>query len=178
MTKHLREVHPEAYNEYLTAKGAETKKKVEEVKANKKLEEELEQDQEELDELQGSSSQVRKRPLTTAITKYFSKSGSGPAKYKLDSDLQRRAELDIAIYMVTGNLAFNHVESKAFRRFMQARDPKVTVRSRSALVKTTIPLLERNLNEAKDRLLAQNMTDLPGAAFTTDIWSSRGKNRS
>jgi hypothetical protein len=137
MIKHLPEVHPEEYTKYLTDKGTEMKDKVEKVKANKKLEEEIEKDQEELDELQGSSSQVRKRPLTTPITKYFSK--SGPSKYKSDSNLQRRAELDIAIYLVTGNLAFNHIETKAFRRIVQARDPKVTVRSRSTLVKASRP---------------------------------------
>lgn len=174
MTKHLRELHPNDYTKYLTDKHTENKDKVEKIKVNRQLEEEIEHGQEELDELQGTSSQVRKRPVTTPITKYFSK--SGPVKFKPDSDLQRRAEMDIAIYFVTGNLPFNHIESKAFRRFMQACDPKVTVRSRSALVKGTLPVLERNLVEAKDRLLANHLPTVPGAAFTMDIWSSRGQH--
>lgn len=174
MTKHLREAHPDDYTKYLTDKAAEKKDKVEKMKVNRQLEEEIDQGQDDLDELQGTSSQIRKRPLTTPITKYFAK--SGPAKFKSNSDLQRRAEMDIAIYVVTGNLSFNHVESKAFRRFMAARDPKVTVRSRSSLVKTTIPLLERNLVEAKDALLAEHLPKIPGAGFTTDIWSSKGQH--
>lgn len=174
MIKHLEDIHPDAYTKYLKEKAAENKEKAEKIKINRQLEEEVVQGQEELDELQGSSSQVRQRPVTTPITKYFSK--GGPMKYKPDSDLQRRAEMDIAIYFVTGNLPFNHIETKAFRRFMKARDPKVTVRSRSSLVKTTIPLLQRNLVEAKDKLLEEHLPKIPGAAFTSDIWSSRGQN--
>jgi len=174
MIKHLREVHPDDYTSYLNEKKAEKKEKVEKIKANKELEEDIEQGQDEIDELQGAASQVRKRPVTTPITKYLIKGSA--TKYKSGSDSQRRAEMDIAIYFVTGNLSFNHVESKAFRRFMQARDPKVTVKSRSSLVKTTLPLLERNLREAKDRLLEEHLPKISGAAFTSDIWSSKGQN--
>jgi tRNA (cytidine32/guanosine34-2'-O)-methyltransferase len=174
MIKHLREIHPTEYASYLQDKGASQKEKLEQIKTTRQLEEEIEHGDDELAELQGTTSQLRKRPVTTPITKYFSK--AGPMKFKSNSDMQRRAEMDIAIYLVTGNLPFNHIESKAFRRFMAARDPKVRVRSRSSLVKTTLPLLERNLVEAKDRLLQEHLPKVVGAAFTSDIWSSRGQH--
>jgi tRNA (cytidine32/guanosine34-2'-O)-methyltransferase len=174
MIKHLREIHPDEYASYLQAKTATQKEKMDQIKTTRQLEEEVEHGEDELAELQGTSSQVRKRPLTTPITKYFSK--AGPLKYKSNSDMQRRAEMDMAIYIVTGNLAFNHIDSKPFRRFMAARDPKVRVRSRSSLVKTTLPLLERNLVEAMDGLLQEHLPKVPGAGFTTDIWSSRGQH--
>jgi len=175
MTKHLRDVHPEQYTKYLSDKAAAKKEKANKIKENKELEEEVEKRQDQIDELQGTSSQVRRRLITKPIAQYFAKYDK-KLKYEKNSDLQRRAEMDIAIYIVTGNLSFNHVESKAFRRFMAAREPKLTVKSRSSLVKTTLPLLERNLNEAKDKLLAKHLPKVPGAAFTTDIWSSKGQH--
>jgi len=174
MIDHLEKLHGEVYTQYLKDKAVENKEKAQKIKENRQLEEEVAHGKDELAELQGTSSQLRQRPVTTPITKFFSK--GGPVKYKPDSDMQRRAEMDMAIYFVTGNLPFNHIESKAFRRFMKARDPKVTVKSRSSLVKTTIPLLERNLAEARTKLLDEHLEKIPGAAFTSDIWSSRGQN--
>lgn len=174
MIKHLREIHPAEYATYLKDKGVSQKEKLDQIKTTRQLEEELEHGEDELAELQGTSSQVRKRPVSTPITKYFSK--KGPMKFKSNSDMQRRAEMDIGIYFVTTNLPFNHIESKGFRRFMAARDPKVRVRSRTSLVRTTLPLLERNLVETKDRLLNEHLPKVVGAAFTSDIWSSRGQH--
>ena len=173
MIKHLREVHPVEYDVYLKAKGASSKEKLDQLRANKELEEEIESVQEGIDEMRGSASHDRKRPVTTPISQFFGK--KGPVKYKPDSDFQRRAELDTAIYIVTGNLSFNHIETEAFRRYMASQHPKATIRSRSALVKSIIPLLERNLREAMDSLTAKELPKCPGAGFTTDTWTSRGQ---
>jgi hypothetical protein len=174
MTKHLRDVHPDQFTAYLEAKNQVKKDKLDKMKADRELEQQIEASQEEMDEMEGVPSQLRKRPVTTPITKYYKPTKS--SKYLPDSDFQRRAELDIAIYFATGNLSFQHISSKAFRRFMLARDPKVTVKSRSSLVKTSIPLLERNLREAQDRLLEEHMPGVPGAGFTSDMWSSKGQH--
>ena len=53
-------------------------------------------------------------------------------------------------------------------------NPKVTVKSRSALTKRIIPLLHRNLKEAADALMKKELENVPGVGFTSDIWSSRG----
>lgn len=174
MIKHLFDLHEEQYQKYLKDLEAQNKAKAKKLKETRELEEQVEQSQETLDELQGTSSQVRKRPIVTPITKYFSK--SSPAKYKPDSDLQRRAELDMAIYIATSNLSFNHIETPSFKRFLLSLNPKVNVRSRSALVKTIIPLLKRNLREAMDKFLAEHLPKVPGAGFTMDIWSSKGQH--
>lgn len=175
MLKHLREMHPDDYTKYLNDRKDTNKDKMEKIKANKELEKEVNQGDDELEELRGTFAYNKKRPVTTPITKYLLKQG-GSAKYRSNSDLQRRAEMDLAIYLVTGNLSFNHIETKAFRRFVETLNPKVTVKSRSSLVKTTLPLLERNLREAKDRLLDEHMPKVPGASFTSDIWSSKSQN--
>lgn len=68
---------------------------------------------------------------------------------------------------MTANLIF---------RFIQALNPKVNVRSRSALTRRIIPLLHRNLKETMDKLLVEEMPHCSGASFTSDIWSSRGQH--
>lgn len=63
----------------------------------------------------GSRERTLKRPVTQPITNYF-ESGKGPSKYPPDSDSQRRADLDLAIYFVTGNEPFKKIESVPFQR--------------------------------------------------------------
>jgi len=175
MVRHLQNFHSEAYKDYLKSQSEVSKSKAEKIQEEKRLEAEMLKAQDDLDQAQGpsSASQIRKRPVTAPITKYFSK--GGPAKYKPDSDLQRRAELDIATYITTSNLSFNHIESPGFRRFITALNPKVNYRSRSGLVKSIIPLLVRNLKEAQDKYLGEHLPKVPGAGFTMDLWSSRGQ---
>ena len=84
------------------------------VKQTKQLEMEVEQTQMDIAEASGSQGAIRKRPVTMPITAYFSK--SDPVKYKLDSDFQRRADIELASNIVTSNLSFKHIESDSFHR--------------------------------------------------------------
>lgn len=93
--------------------------KVDQIKARRQLEEEVEHSQASLAEVSGVPGQIRKRPIMKPISTYFLSKGAGPAKYPLNSDFQRRAELDMAIYMVTSNLSFNHIATPQFNRFGQ-----------------------------------------------------------
>jgi hypothetical protein len=61
-------------------------------------------------------------------------------------------------------------------RLVESLNPRVTVKSKSALTKRMLPLLKRNLKEAMDKLLAKDLPQLGGVAFTSDIWSSRALN--
>jgi len=95
------------------AKQNEEKSKLEE--AMRAAEECLEKSATALAEATGSEPQLRKRPLTTnLISSYFGKSTQ--IKYKPNSDLQRRFDLESAIYMTTANLSFQHMESQAMKR--------------------------------------------------------------
>jgi len=55
-------------------------------------------------------------------------------------------------------------------------NPKVTVKSKSALTKRMLPLVHRNLKEAMAKILERDLPQLGGVAFTSDIWSSRALN--
>jgi len=87
MLKHLREMHPDDYTKYLNDRKDTNKDKMEKIKANKELEKEVNQGDDELDELRGTFAYNKKRPVTTPITKYLLKQG-GSAKYRSNSDLQ------------------------------------------------------------------------------------------
>jgi hypothetical protein len=174
MKRHLQNYHPEQYTTYLQAVRDDNKSKAAQLEEEKKLEEEVEQSQDDLSQVQGTSSQIKQRPVTTPITKYFAK--GGPVTYKADSDFQRRAELDMAVFIATANLSFNLIESIPFKRFVKALNPKVNVRSRSALVKSIFPVLIRNLKETQAILLNENLPKVPGAGFTMDLWSSKGQH--
>jgi len=97
MKKHLRHWHSKLYQEYLKAE-MDTRK------AKKDL-------QEEIDKTVPLSSS---KPKTSTLEKFWGP--KGPEKYPNNSDFQRRAELDIAAYIATSNLAFQHVESESFKR--------------------------------------------------------------
>lgn len=172
MNKHL-QVHEDEYKAYLKALKVFNESKVEKLKEKRDLQEEVIQSQHDIQDAEGIQMATRHRPLTTPITKYFSK--GGVVKYRPDSDMQRRAELDIATYIVTSNLSFNHIETPEFRRFVLSMNPKANVRSRSALTKTIIPLLHRNLKESMERLLQEHLPKIPAAGFTMDMWSSKGQ---
>ena len=113
MKNHLSSFHPELYKQFLQKSVAFTKDKVAKARETQQLEEKVEDAETQLAEASGSQSIVRKRPIHASIGTYFQK--GGPAKYKPNSDFQRRADLEIAKYFVIGNLPFKHVESKAFR---------------------------------------------------------------
>ena len=57
---------------------------------------------------------IKKRPVTTPIDQYMKK--RVPVKYQATSDIQKRADLDIMIYLATANLPFAHVETDTFKR--------------------------------------------------------------
>ena len=91
--------------------------KAEKIRKRRELEEDVEQSQMSLAEATGSSTQqIRKRPITAPVTKYFRKESAAAVKYRPDSDLQRRAELEIAIYFVTANESFHKINTPQFRR--------------------------------------------------------------
>lgn len=115
MKNHLKRSHPTKFVEYMnvTAKLNEEKTKQEE--EMRTAEESLEKSAVALAEATGTDPQVQKRPIkVNPITSYFGK--SAPIKYKANSDLQRRFDLESAIYMATANLSFQHMESKAIKR--------------------------------------------------------------
>lgn len=174
MKTHLK-VHPTIYKAYLKAEIKANKEKASDLRAQKELEDEAEATGTSVREAAGTQDPNKKRPITQPITNYL-ESGKGPVKYNKDSNFQRRADLDLAIYFVTGNKPFNEIESEPFRRLIASMNPKVTVKSKSALTKRLVPLLHRNLKEAMEKILAKDLPDLGGVAFTSDIWSSRALN--
>ena len=97
----------------LVAKANEDKAK--QVQEAKQLEQEVEQSVVAVAEASGSQGSINSRPRSKPITAYFSKSGA-QVKYRRDSDLQRRFDLEVAIYIATSNLAFNHIDSSPFTR--------------------------------------------------------------
>jgi len=115
MKNHLKKVHIKVYKEYLQKQLEATKEKAEDLKEQKELEEQMEHASTAVTEATGSKDTHLKRPLTQPITKYLH-SASGPVKYARDSDFQRRADLDLAIYFVTANEPFKKIESIPFRR--------------------------------------------------------------
>jgi hypothetical protein len=114
MKNHLK-THSALYKEYLQKMIEDNQEKVAEKKRMKELEEEAEHSQTAVSEAGGSKDPIQKRPLTQPITRYL-ESGKGPVKYAPDSNYQRRADLDIAIYFVTANEPFKKIESVPFRR--------------------------------------------------------------
>ena len=115
MKNHLEKYHNPLYLEYLRELAKFNKDKASDLREQKSLEEEVESTHTALAEAGGSREATMKRPLTQPITKYF-ESGKGPSKYPPDSDSQRRADLDLAIYCVTVNEPFRKIESVPFRR--------------------------------------------------------------
>ena len=113
MKNHLNSFHPELYKEFLLKSATFTKEKVAKVRETQQLKEEVEDAETQLAEASGSQHVVRKRPIHTEIGTYFKK--GAPVKYRPNSDFQRRADLEIAKFFVTGNLPFKFVDSKAFR---------------------------------------------------------------
>ena len=63
----------------------------------------------------GAHAAVKKRPVTTPIDQYLKK--LAPVKYQPTSDIQKRADLDIMIYLATANLPFSHLKTGAFKRW-------------------------------------------------------------
>ena len=115
MKKHLSTWHPDLYAEYLQAALELTKSKKEIIKKTKELEQMAEQETGELEALGGPVRHVSaKKPKTATLEQFWGK--SVPVKYPKNSDFQRRAELDMAAYICTANLSFQHIESNAFQR--------------------------------------------------------------
>ena len=108
MPKHLRAWHTAQYNEYLKAAVVQTKSKKETLAMMKGMEDEMEREAEEL-EIKGT-----KKPKKATLEHFWGK--AGPIKYGNNSDFQRRAELEMAIYIATSNLSFKHIESDSYRR--------------------------------------------------------------
>lgn len=63
----------------------------------------------------GAHAAVKKRPVTSPIDQYLKK--RAPVKYQPTSDIQKRADLDIMIYLATANLPFSHLKTDAFKRW-------------------------------------------------------------
>lgn len=116
LTKHLKAYHPDIYRTYLEAQKESAKKRKVEAEEQNVLEQEVEQVESSAAEAAGAQTQVRRKPRITPVTDYFRALKAGPAKYSRNSDYQRTAELEIAIYIATSNKSFKEVDSEPFRR--------------------------------------------------------------
>ena len=169
MRNHLKRSHPKNYVEFTKAAAKQLDEKAQQEEDAKAAEEGLEQSATTLAEATSAESQVRKRPITSKqISSFF------PIKYKANSDLQRRFDLETAVYMVTGNLSFKHMESQALQRFVAYLNPKLQVKSRSTLSRKLVPILYKNLKAALDNFFSEELIGkIPGVSFTSDEWVSR-----
>ncbi len=143
------------------------------VKEIKEKEAEVEQSQTLIDELSGRPGTSQKgRPITTPIDEFWARKGA-PVKYQLDSDIQKRADLDRMIFLATCNLPFSFVETEGYIRHVESLNAKVNHRSRHYMSRKMCPLVYKNLVVALEELLAKELPETDGCAFTADEWTSR-----
>ena len=84
-------------------------------KVSKKLREEIDQVEDEVTVLTGTSKAPKQLPLTTPIDKYMAKK-TAPVPYQKTGPIQRRIDLEVMTLVATANLPFSLVGSKPFQR--------------------------------------------------------------
>ena len=87
--------------------------------------------------------------------------------------MQLKFDMDVMEYLVSSNLAFNHVNTAGFQTFVRKLDPKLHVKDKSTFSRAKLPLLFRNVQKAVTKMLNKDLENSTGVCFTTDIWSSR-----
>lgn len=126
-------------------------------------------------EAAGKPSQNRDRSgrSKTVPIDQFLKRPSAPSQYAPRSDLQKMVDIQIALFIATANLAFNLVEQPAFKRFVQALNPRALVKSKTTYSRNTIVLVWKNLKEQLDRLLSKELPGVTLISMTSDLWQSK-----
>ena len=78
-------------------------------------------------------------------------------------------------YIAEGKLAFNHVQSTAFKNLL-ANVPKLkqyNIKNPSTYSRAKLPLLYQQVKDKVDAMIKRDLMGTHGFAFTSDLWSSR-----
>ena len=86
-------------------------------------------------------------------------------------------KFDMALtqYIAEGNLAFNHLQSAAFKNLCK-NIPELrmyTVKNPSTFSRAKLPLLYEQVHDKVDAMIKKDLKGTTGFAFTSDLWSSR-----
>jgi len=138
------------------------------------MEMEIEEVEQQL-EAHGKPSQNRERSgrSKTIPIDQFLKRPSAPTKYAPRSDLQKMVDIQVALFLATANLAFNLVDQPAFKRFVEALNPRALVKSKTTYSRNTIVLVWKNLKEQLDNLLKKELPGRTLVSLTSDLWQSK-----
>ena len=103
---------------------------------------------------------------TRPLTSFIKAQPRGPDQLKFD--------MEVTKYLVQGNLAFHHVQTKAFKDFCANTELKrYTIKNPTTYSKAKLPLLYKQVKTGVRAKIQSDMPGTTGFALTADLWSSR-----
>ena len=96
-------------------------------------------------------------------------------KYGKDSILQKRADFEVTVFMLTANLPFKTADNEGLKRFMEFMHSKFNVPTSEEVAKVG-PKIYEDLAHGLEKLLAKELPHVTQVCFTAETWV-RGQNQ-
>jgi len=90
-------------------------------------------------------------------------------KYAKDSILQKRADFEVTVFMLTANLPFQTADNEGLKRFMEFMHSKFNVPTAEEVAKVG-PKIYEDLAEGLEKLLAKELPHVNQVCFTAEAW--------
>jgi hypothetical protein len=113
-----------------------------------------------------------KRPISKDIREAFGWDKK-PKKYPTASKQQLRWDMEIMKLLAACNLPYSLVDHPGFKQFVEFADLKATVKHSATFRRRKCPLLHQSVKQSVEEVLAKDLPEVNGVAFTTDGWTSR-----